>query len=505
MTFFKNKLVRVIFAIILVGIAATSIYAATKLRSNNSIVKVGQLNSTSLTDDLFVWYTMDDSDIGGFGLTDRSGNNRTALEYGSFASHDGVLGNATHFNGSDHLEISNSILHRNAFTASLWFKADDIHAGVNPRLLANSHTDSEGSPMGFQLAYEDGGATGFFDVGNTFVEGTAYWHYQLASSTWYHYVGVYDGTHVYAYINGIEVASSSFSGIMIAPNQNIGVGYNPAYDGDHFTGDIDDVRIYNYALSSDAVRALYEKKSRYITSSSTAVINDSQNSFFNNGLVRLWSFDGQRMSWRTSVEGYALDSSGNYATATLISFNQQNAPIIGKAGQALHLIGYQYLQTTRPVQDDMTICAWFRTTASGLNNDHWDTMPIFDVEKPGLDNDFGFGVGANGRLIFGDGDISTQDYTFQTNTIVNTGKWTHGCATRKKDTGRIELYVNGQIDGEGDGSETSLTGQSIALIGHGSDEGEWQETYWRGDLDELRIYDRVLSPAEIHTLYEGTK
>src|SRR5437588_518355 len=75
---------------------------------------------------------------------------------------------------------------------------------ANPRLVANSHTDSDAK--GFQLMFNVGGASGFFDVGNGTAEGRASWSQQLVAGTWYHYVGVYDGAMVSAYLNGVQVA-----------------------------------------------------------------------------------------------------------------------------------------------------------------------------------------------------------------------------------------------------------------------------------------------------------
>jgi hypothetical protein len=122
--------------------------------------------------------------------------------------------------------------------------------------VANDHTDTDNK--GFQLMYNSGGAPGFFDVGNGSSEGRATWSQQLANGKWYLYTGVYDGGHVYAYINGVQVASTSYSGGSIAAGSaDVNFARDAQYAGDYFPGTIDDVHIYNRALSASDVVQLY--------------------------------------------------------------------------------------------------------------------------------------------------------------------------------------------------------------------------------------------------------
>jgi hypothetical protein len=143
-------------------------------------------------------------------------------------------------------------------TVSLWFNAASI-SGDNPRLLANSHTDASDN-TGFELMFRNGGGSGFFDVGNGSTNGMAGWTQQLVGGQWYHYVGVYDGSHVYAYLNGVQVASANYSGGAIAASGfNVDIGRDSSYAGDYFNGVIDDVRIYNRGLNISEVQALYKE------------------------------------------------------------------------------------------------------------------------------------------------------------------------------------------------------------------------------------------------------
>ncbi len=157
------------------------------------------------------------------------------------------------------------------------------------------------------------------------------------------------------------------------------------------------------------------------------------------------------------------------------------------------------IQVSRPVQDDFTLCAWFKTTAVGIADAHWVTLPLFHSETGFIDNDFGFGLDSNGYLMFGNGDVEVADYMYSSDTLVNTGDWTHGCVTRVKSTGQIKLYVNGAEDGGGIGSTKTLDSNPVMQIGYGTDGAP----FWDGYIDEARVYNSALSAEEIAALANG--
>jgi carboxypeptidase D len=81
------------------------------------------------------------------------------------------------------------------------------------------------------------------------------------ASTWTHFVGTYDGQDVRLYVNGLEVgsgiaASGAIDWTFTPLDLNIG-RYHDDNENIPFDGRIDDVRIYNYALSAPEVENLY--------------------------------------------------------------------------------------------------------------------------------------------------------------------------------------------------------------------------------------------------------
>jgi len=158
------------------------------------------------------------------------------------------------------------------------------------------------------------------------------------------------------------------------------------------------------------------------------------------------------------------------------------------------------VSVSRPVSNDFTICAWIKTTAqgAGVGGEHYKTMAIAHAETAFGANDFGFGMDANERLMFGNGNGST-DYGVHGSTVINTGSWTHVCTTREKSNGAIKLYVNGTHDGSGTGSTTSLTSNATMTIGYGTDGG----LAWNGLIDDVRVYEYVLFASEIADIADG--
>jgi hypothetical protein len=79
------------------------------------------------------------------------------------------------------------------------------------------------------------------------------------TGTWHHYAGTYDGTTVSIYLDGVLVASSSYTGGAIALSGNdINIARNPAYGGDFSAGVLADVRLYGRALSASEIRTLFQ-------------------------------------------------------------------------------------------------------------------------------------------------------------------------------------------------------------------------------------------------------
>ena len=81
------------------------------------------------------------------------------------------------------------------------------------------------------------------------------------ANTWQHFVGVFDGDFYYFWQNGSLIGSYDTSASGIDTNANpIMIGIETVADiggPEHWAGKIDEVRLYNRALSTDEIRQLY--------------------------------------------------------------------------------------------------------------------------------------------------------------------------------------------------------------------------------------------------------
>jgi len=85
----------------------------------------------------------------------------------------------------------------------------------------------------------------------------------IADGTWHQYVGTYDGTNDInrLFIDGKLVATRGQGGSIIdTANLNVAIGcrIHPGGTDSYFAGELDDARVYNYALSPVQVATLYQ-------------------------------------------------------------------------------------------------------------------------------------------------------------------------------------------------------------------------------------------------------
>ncbi len=80
---------------------------------------------------------------------------------------------------------------------------------------------------------------------------------RLTPGTWHHIAGTYDGHTFALYVDGELVAQASRSGAIAANNLPLCIGDHPTLSR-CFDGDIDEVRIWNYARSGEQIRQAME-------------------------------------------------------------------------------------------------------------------------------------------------------------------------------------------------------------------------------------------------------
>ncbi len=98
-------------------------------------------------------------------------------------------------------------------------------------------------------------------------------------------------------------------------------------------------------------------------------------------------------------------------------------------------------------------------------------------------------------VTFADAKAATAD--FRSKAEVIDGKWHHVLFVADRDKA-TRLYIDGVLDSEGNASkETDVTTESPLFIGASVRVGKQTRRYFEGLIDEVGIYNRVLSAGEI--------
>jgi hypothetical protein len=141
-----------------------------------------------------------------------------------------------------------------------------------------------------------------------------------------------------------------------------------------------------------------------------------------------------------------------------------------------------------------TFAAWLSSdTPSSTGSSALEGDPLIWSNDPlGID-DFALAV-LNDRLSY----INYNEKATGTASVTD-GKWHHVAATRQ-DGARVALYVDGLVDGDGNsGSGVVSANPNVYFCGLPGGR------HFKGWLDDVRLFDRVLSPSEIETLFTLTR
>ena len=126
-----------------------------------------------------------------------------------------------------------------------------LEAWVKPAALSDWNTvvmkEGTATTLAYSLYANNGKPRPSFTIrinADREAEGTV----ALPLNTWTHLAGTYDGTTMRLYVNGVQVGTRAQTGNVAASARTLRIGGNSIW-GEYFNGLIDDVRIYNRALT----------------------------------------------------------------------------------------------------------------------------------------------------------------------------------------------------------------------------------------------------------------
>ena len=203
--------------------------------------------------------------------TDMSSNKNDGILFGNVRATSDLHGNpcgALMFDGTGYIEVpsSASINSINQFlTITCWFKLSKQSAYDENRRLSivckgNHVIETKENPH-FRLQSFQSNLQSTISVNSEFTEyDTAYLNHKFEFEQWYFYALAYDGQSVKTYLNGEKIFDFVYTTQLSANNDPLTIGKDVPGATEYFIGSLDDLRIYNSALSHQQITQLYRAK-----------------------------------------------------------------------------------------------------------------------------------------------------------------------------------------------------------------------------------------------------
>jgi len=434
-------------------------------------------------------------DEGGGAIAYDSAGDNDGVVYGAQWTA-GIIGGALDFDGlDDYVALPDNDpvwLPQYNFTLSVWVYFDRDAATSSDFILDLNFGDSSisSNELGCKLQRysERGGRTSFNMTTAANPDEDLVGNQILEKGRWYHVVAVRNGTTQAVYVDGNLDASRTcspgpvtYSGDFDDNKVNIGkYSVKGMPSGLELQGMVDDVRIYDVALSAQEIQALYSQAP--------------------SGPIAHWKFD-------EDGGAIAYDSAGD--NDGVVYGAQWTAGVIGGALDFDGLDDYVALPDNDPVwlpQENFTLSVWaYFDRPPGVSPDMILDLNLGESSIP--TNELGVGLirhsDVASRLVFNMTTEANTDEDLIGNEVISDGKWYNIIAVR--DGTNQALYIDGRLD-----STRACSPDPVRYVGDFDDDkvniGRFSRTgfhwpfYLDGKIDEVRIYDRALSEVEIREL-----
>lgn len=292
---------------------------------------------------------------------------------------------------------------------------------------------------------------------------------------WYHLAGVYDATNhvIRLYVNGVLQSSVAFTSPWKAQGEMvIGRGKWGGQPVDFFAGAIDEVRVYNSILSDTDVKVLAQPPNA----------------------AGYWSFDEGNGTIANDASGNGNSGTVNGASWTsghldsALSFNGSSSTV--DTNKAM-------LNTT----SSFSVAAWVELNstsnyATALSQDGSNVSAFYLQYKPSSSSN------CAGRFGFALLEADTTDVTGAvcagSSSGPTTNTWYQLTGVYDASSHTASLYLNGTLQSFVP-FQVSWQAQGETVIGRGKWGGNPVD-FWPGLIDEVHVYNRALSAAEVRTL-----
>lgn len=248
----------------------------------------------ALRDNILAYWKLDDDGSGGVSLVDSTGNGNALTETIPIPLGSGIISGAADFTSAS----------GNVLSTGSGFAPLDSGKSYSGWVYFNN------TPTGYQIIFAQAGASDYQSINPFYLEsnGTVSsifttsnggWTNFLLTSivptsgTWNHFCTTFTGSEATLYWNGSPVASSAYSGSISEPDTNYFVlGNYPAYPFNPLDGRIDEVGVWNRALTSTEVTQLYNSGAGFTYPFVHLYYNNAENDGDWGNLLNWWKDSG---------------------------------------------------------------------------------------------------------------------------------------------------------------------------------------------------------------------
>jgi hypothetical protein len=451
--------------------AATNISTANPASAFlNGQVGYWAMNEATWTGNCSSFVVMDSSGFGDGGKACPNGSATTPVV--------GKYGNAASLNGStQYINLGNPTILQafSALTISAWINATALATNDYNMIFYKDSSSYYLSMYNKKLRFRSD------NLSTTIISGAT----TLSTATWYHVAVTYDGAKVTLYLNGMIDGSAAATGAITDNGINASIG---AFSTNSlfFNGKIDDVRVFNRALSQTEIFQL--------------------SNWYSPPVVWL------KMDENTGTTT-TYDSSGNGYDATLAGMKSSDwVPAHFGSGLNFDAVA-KYMTVAQNTNINnikaMTIEAWIYPRSQGGS----DVGRIADKNNNTFDTgSWGFMLGdttTNGLSFYRNHSIQELKVESSDNTI-QLNRWQHVALTwngGKTAATDVHMYVNGIETGYQ--TQTDANGNLPADEGNemyvGAFNSDLSYGGFDGYLDDFRIYNYALTSAQVAIDYNGGK
>jgi parallel beta-helix repeat protein len=310
---------------------------------------------------------------------------------------------------------------------------------------------------------------------NYYAQGVDYFSDVLPINTgeWHHYTIVRSGTTVNYYVDSSHVGTSTDTN-GFGDSSTFYIGRRGI--GEFWDGKIDELAIYDRALTPEEIQQNYQDSS----AGNHYSVTDS--------LVSYWKFDD-------SSGTTATDSADANDGTLKLGESSISGWTTGQVGGALGFDGTDdYVdagnaESLSPTSA-ITISAWVKATGGEGSNRMF-------VSK-GLDGEQ-YAISAPDTLKFRPHILTTGGWHYEEgSTTVSLNTWYYVVETY--DGTDLKLYVNGNLDGSWNYNEPISYASTANNLYIGNMQG--RDYHFNGIIDEVAIYGRALTPEEVSQNYQ---